>query len=111
PLARHDALPIFGFNEPRVFRELLSLPPNITTIIHDVPDRGFHPKGYIFELEAARTAIIGSSNLTRGALLANQEWNLRFSALREGHIVEQLDQAIERQLAGGRLLEDRKSVV
>lgn len=95
-----------GFNEPRVFRELLSLPPNIRTIIHDAPDRGFHPKGYIFELEAARTAIIGSSNLTRGALLVNQEWNLRFSALPEGHIVEQLDQAIDRQIAAGRLLDE-----
>ncbi|MCK9537191.1 MAG: DUF3427 domain-containing protein [Bacilli bacterium] len=44
------------------------------------PDRGFHTKGYIFEYFDCYEIVIGSSNLTRYALLKNIEWNIAFSA-------------------------------
>lgn len=84
-----------NFNTPDALRELLELP---GVQIHLNPRPGFHSKGYVFEQDAGTTAIIGSSNLTSNALLRNREWNLRFSALPEGDIAEQLRTAVARQI-------------
>lgn len=83
------------FNDPRTFRELLTLSSNIEVRVLNNDMDAFHAKGYIFEQGVATTAIVGSSNLTRGALLRNNEWNLRFSALPDGDVVDQLKRAIE----------------
>lgn len=89
------------FNEPAVFEELLTFPHIEVRVLDDTID-AFHSKGYIFRHAGSSftppttTAIVGSSNLTRSALLANEEWNLKFSAMAEGDIVEQLDSAIAR---------------
>ena len=85
-----------GFNSPEVFAELLTLQ-NVTTHIYSA-EAGFHAKGYIFEQGGHTTAIIGSSNLTAKALVQNQEWNLQFSALPDGDLVDQLGAATRRQL-------------
>lgn len=85
------------FNTPDTFRELLELE-GVEVFVHHEAKKGFHPKGYLFEQPDSSTAIIGSSNLTARALLHNQEWNLRFSALPEGDIVGQLQRAIAIQL-------------
>ena len=46
--------------------------------------RGFHPKAYVIQRGAdAVTAYIGSSNLTKHALLGGIEWNQRIVGLRE----------------------------
>jgi superfamily II DNA or RNA helicase/HKD family nuclease len=81
-----------GFNSPAAFRELLNLE-GIRVFVHPDSAAGFHAKGYIFEQESSTTAIVGSSNLTERALLLNHEWNLRFSALPDGDIVQQLNRA------------------
>lgn len=86
-----------NFNEPSVFRELLALD-GIDVLVHPGVERGFHAKGYLFEHEDSTTAIVGSSNLTARALLQNDEWNLRFSALPGGDIVRQLLRAIDGQV-------------
>lgn len=39
-------------------------------------DNGFHTKGYLFEYDDSIELIIGSSNITRFALLKNYEWNV-----------------------------------
>ena len=39
-------------------------------------DNGFHSKGYLFEYEGSIEIIVGSSNITRFALLKNIEWNI-----------------------------------
>ena len=39
-------------------------------------DNGFHSKGYLFEYEDSIEIIVGSSNITRFALLKNIEWNI-----------------------------------
>lgn len=83
------------FNEPSVFEELLKFPNINVRVLNDSVD-AFHSKGYIFHQARTTTAIVGSSNLTRGALLMNEEWNLRFSAMPDGHITEQLEDAIDR---------------
>lgn len=39
-------------------------------------ENGFHSKGYLFEYEDSIEIIVGSSNITRFALLNNIEWNI-----------------------------------
>ena len=39
-------------------------------------DNGFHSKGYLFEYEDEMEIVVGSSNITRFALLKNIEWNV-----------------------------------
>lgn len=86
------------FNEPDMFRELLTLD-GVEVLVHPGDHGGFHSKGYVFTQDGTRSAIVGSSNLTRSALTKNQEWNLRFSALPEGDITYQLQAAIDEQKA------------
>ncbi|WP_241986887.1 DUF3427 domain-containing protein [Cryobacterium fucosi] len=86
-----------GFNSPAAFRELLNLD-GVDVFVYPDSAAGFHAKGYIFEQESSTTAIVGSSNLTASALLKNQEWNLRFSALPDGDIVQQLKCAVQAHL-------------
>lgn len=88
-----------GFNSPETFRELLNLRDiGIEVFVYEDDRRGFHPKGFIFQQEYGTTAIVGSSNFTSRALRRNHEWNLRFSALPGGDIVEQLATAVDAQL-------------
>lgn len=84
------------FNDPDVFEELLEIP-NLEVLIHDDPKYPFHAKGYIFYQPDGVTAIVGSSNLTRNALIVNNEWNLRFSAMPDGDITDQLTTTVEKQ--------------
>ncbi|MFL0072481.1 DUF3427 domain-containing protein [Tenacibaculum maritimum] len=46
-----------------------------------------HAKGYIFKKRNHHNIIIGSSNLTAGALTTNKEWNLKISGLHSSEIV------------------------
>lgn len=39
-------------------------------------EKGYHSKGYLFEYEDSLEIVIGSSNITRFALLKNIEWNI-----------------------------------
>lgn len=92
-----------GFNSPAAFRELLNVP-GVDVYVHSEKRAGLHAKGYVFEQANSTTAIVGSSNLTPPALLSNREWNLRFSALPDGDVVDQLRRAIKAQLSSATLL-------
>lgn len=83
------------FNEPAAFRELLALN-NVDVFVID--DYVHHAKGYIFNHGDHTTALVGSSNLTRYALMVNQEWNLRVSTHRDGDIASQLNAGIVQHL-------------
>ncbi|WP_019148154.1 DUF3427 domain-containing protein [Timonella senegalensis] len=89
-----------GFNSPGAFRELanLSRHTEIEVRVFRKARSGFHAKGYLFQGAESETAIIGSSNLTPSALLHNKEWNLRFSAMPQGDIVQQIKSAVEHQI-------------
>lgn len=43
-------------------------------------DCGFHSKGYLFEFDEDVEVVIGSSNITRYALLKNIEWNVSITS-------------------------------
>ncbi|KRM56726.1 hypothetical protein C5L31_000128 [Secundilactobacillus malefermentans] len=78
-----------NFNQPKAFRELLKLP-NVEVRV--LEKNGFHAKGYMFEhgKENYQSVIIGSSNLTRNALIQNYEWNLRFSSFENSDVTNQI---------------------
>lgn len=83
-----------GFNQPEAFAELLKLSEHTGIDVRRHSAKGFHPKGYIFERDESVTAVIGSSNLTSGALSRNHEWNLRVSAATDSDLADQLQRLL-----------------
>lgn len=83
------------FNSPDALRELLQLR-NVDVRI--MSGRSHHAKGYVFEHGDHVTALVGSSNLTRDALIENSEWNLKFSTHHDGDIADQLNSALKRHV-------------
>jgi superfamily II DNA or RNA helicase/diadenosine tetraphosphate (Ap4A) HIT family hydrolase len=73
--------------EPQALEDLLELSPNLELyVVECTPGMSFHPKAYLFYTSDQRTtnhsgtghsAYIGSSNISRMALLAGIEWNYR----------------------------------
>lgn len=52
--------------------------------------KSFHPKAYFFRKDDVWTIIIGSANLTQGALTTNFEWNLKINSISNGKIVKDI---------------------
>ena len=50
---------------------------------------GYHSKGYIFEFEDSCEVIVGSSNITRYALLKNIEWDIVVSENKNSAVYEE----------------------
>ncbi|WP_070327999.1 DUF3427 domain-containing protein [Exiguobacterium aurantiacum] len=80
------------FNQPKVFRELLKLE-NVDVRIADV--EAFHSKGYIFKHNEYVSLIVGSSNLTAGALKTNYEWNIKLTSHKDGEIISHFSNQFE----------------
>lgn len=55
-------------------------------------ENGFHSKGYLFEYDDSIEIIVGSSNITRFALLKNIEWNI---SLISKNNIKSYDEAIK----------------
>lgn len=72
-MGRFITTSFLSFNVPEHLRELLKLK-NITPRVYD---GNLHTKGYIFRKGDLTTVLVGSSNLTQGALKENKEWNLK----------------------------------
>lgn len=73
-----------NFNQPKVFKELLKIT-NVDVRLSDI--KGFHSKGYIFEHENYYSLLVGSSNLTAGALKVNHEWNVKLTSHQDGDLI------------------------
>ena len=74
-----------NFTRPGALKQLLSFENIEVRIVTE--QYKMHTKCYIFRKMADCTIIIGSSNLTAGALLENEEWNLRFNSTDCGNVV------------------------
>jgi superfamily II DNA or RNA helicase len=72
------------FTQPQALRALLQLS-NITLKIATTGN--FHAKGYLFNKGETYDLLIGSSNLTAGALKVNKEWNLQVSSTGQGELL------------------------
>ena len=66
-------------------------------------DNGFHTKGYLFEYDDSIEFIVGSSNITRFALLKNFEWNV--SLISKNNLDSYNDALIEFELIWYKTLE------
>ena len=53
-------------------------------------DNGFHSKGYIFEFDNEVEFIVGSTNITRYAILKNIEWNVSLFRKNEDKLVSSI---------------------
>lgn len=84
------------FNHPDTFESLLKIP-NLSVRISR--KKGFHSKGYVFDLGDYQSMIVGSSNLTSQALKQNYEWNVRFTTLEHGEIIHQTIKHLEDEWA------------
>jgi len=80
-----------NFSEPKALEKLHALS-NITLKIFDAEasGEGFHTKGYIFRKEEIYRIIIGSSNMTGGALKRNFEWNTRIVSTSNGEMTREI---------------------
>lgn len=75
------------FTEPRALQELRRFS-NLKIRIYTQDN--FHTKGYIFKHADYYSLIIGSSNLTQGALKANKEWNLKVNSTEQETICQEI---------------------
>ncbi|MGI6472566.1 MAG: DEAD/DEAH box helicase family protein [Candidatus Methanomethylophilaceae archaeon] len=66
-----------NFNDPEALEKLLEFD-DIDVRIYT--KENFHTKAYMFTKDGKTTALVGSSNLTAGALCQNKEWNLLVSS-------------------------------
>lgn len=73
------------FSEPKALKKLASFQ-NIELKMYCsyLGGDGFHTKGYIFKKEEVYQIIVGSSNITMGALTKNQEWNTKIISTEKG---------------------------
>lgn len=75
------------FTEPRALQELKRF---FNLKIRIYTQDNFHTKGYIFKHADYYSLIIGSSNLTQGALKANKEWNLKVNSTEQETICQEI---------------------
>ena len=74
------------YTEPKALSKLLEFDFIETRI---VTEEAFHTKGYLFNDGEKNTIIVGSSNITGGALKSNREWNLRATSLDDGALASE----------------------
>ena len=80
----------FYNTEPEALKQLNQFDNIEVKLYHAENNKGFHTKGYIFKKGDVYKAIVGSSNITGAALTTNQEWNISFSSLDNGELLENL---------------------
>lgn len=73
-----------NFTEPSALRRLEKFK-NLSVRISE--NRNFHAKAFLFRNKEGYNLIIGSSNLTSGALSVNKEWNLKVSSTYQGKLI------------------------
>lgn len=80
-----------NFSEPKALYKLAELS-NIELKMYctEEAEEGFHTKGYIFKEEEMYRIIVGSSNITLGALTKNKEWNTKIISTDQGEYANQV---------------------
>lgn len=75
----------------RIFKKWMETYPNFSCHLdfNSFEDNGFHTKGYIFQTKNGYEFLVGSSNITRFALLKNIEWNISLTRNKEDKIINE----------------------
>lgn len=107
------------FTEPKALKDLMRLP-NVEARMYyldqnDQSINGFHTKGYIFNKgNDEYSIIIGSSNLTRNALISNKEWNQKIegnkSDLTISNILNEFDKMWEQSRPISEIIEEYEKI-
>ena len=80
-----------GFSDPDAVRKLAERENlEVRFYVTDGSSTGFHTKGYIFRKGSIYKAIVGSSNLTLGALTRNKEWNTKLVSNEKGEFTSDI---------------------
>ncbi|MFA6682456.1 MAG: phospholipase D-like domain-containing protein, partial [Sphaerochaeta sp.] len=76
-----------NFTDPNAIEHLMTKFPNIEVRVYS--EKSFHAKGYLFhhEDQGYSSLVLGSSNITHGALSTNREWNVHLISLTEGELL------------------------
>jgi superfamily II DNA or RNA helicase/HKD family nuclease len=79
------------FSEPKALHKLANLK-NIELKMYCTGEagEGFHTKGYIFREDEIYRIIVGSSNITLGALTKNKEWNTKIVSTAQGEFANNI---------------------
>ena len=87
-----------NFTQPEALKALEAFP-NIEVRMFETEKEGpFHTKGYIFYKDSdcqMADVIVGSANLTEHALSTTREWNIEFSALSTGELLQKIQTEFE----------------
>lgn len=83
-----------GFNNPEMFASLMALT-NVEVRISE--KKGFHSKGYLFDMGDHQSFIIGSSNLTAEALKHNYEWNVKLTSYDDGDMITSIKEHLDQE--------------
>lgn len=73
------------FSDPKAIKKLAEFKNiKVRMYITQNSNDGFHTKGYLFKKEEIYRIIVGSSNITLGALTTNKEWNTKIISTNHG---------------------------
>ncbi len=77
-------------------RRLLDLEGNLELRVYECKNRTFHPKSYLISTRHGhKAAYVGSSNLTKTALINGVEWNFRVESTKDPAGVRSVETAFE----------------
>lgn len=84
-----------GATERRAIDRLVELGAEVR-VSYETRTTRLHAKAWLFERETGySTAYVGSSNMSKAALLDGLEWNVRLSAVEQGHLLDTFRAAFE----------------
>ncbi|HZU71994.1 MAG TPA: DEAD/DEAH box helicase family protein [Acidimicrobiales bacterium] len=84
-----------GATERRAIDRLAHLGASVK-ISYDLRTTRLHAKAWLFRRRSgANTAYVGSSNLSRAALVDGLEWNVRLSGMEQPHVLEAFEAAFD----------------
>jgi len=77
-----------NFTDPDAIEHLMTEFSNIEVRVYS--EKAFHAKGYLFHHsdKGYSSLVLGSSNITHGALATNREWNVHLVSLSEGELLQ-----------------------
>ena len=85
-----------NFSDPKALRRLSKLQNlEIRMYVTDDESEGFHTKGYLFRKDEMYRVIVGSSNMTLGALTRNREWNTKMVSTEQGEFLTEIRQEFQ----------------
>lgn len=91
-----------NFTEPAALKRLIGFQ-NLSVRISE--NKNFHAKAFLFRNKEGYNLILGSSNLTSGALSINKEWNIKVSSTFQGKLIIDTLREFKREFLSGTVVD------